>query len=142
MLIKFSKGELPWQRHAQKENGAERREAIAQAKIATSPDVLCDGLPEEFRILLEHVKKLRYDEQPKYAWFRRALSDLMVKKGMTYDGIFDWDENAAIHRPLPSTFLMYAATEFQRDHERQMKDRCEKVFLPAPREMFTFAWAK
>jgi casein kinase 1 len=65
----------------------------------------------------------------------------MLREGLTYDGIFDWDENAPIHRPLPMTFLLFAATEFQREHERQMKERQEHACLPEPREMFTFAWA-
>jgi serine/threonine protein kinase len=137
MLIRFLKGELPWQGFKCK-SVEERNEKITQIKIHTSPEALCAGLPREFKIMTEVIRRLRFDDRPKYYWFRHIFSRLFVKKGFVYDGLFDWDDAAPIHRPLPSVFLANSAGKFQRNNERQMRARNEKVVLPGPRQIFLF----
>jgi hypothetical protein len=118
----------------------ERNEKITQTKIQTTPEVLCAGQPREFKTMIEVIRRLRFDEQPKYHWFRQIFSSLFVKRGFVYDGLFDWDDAASIHRPLPSVFLANSAGRYQRNNERQLRSRKEKVVLPEPRQIFLSAW--
>ena len=104
VLIRFLKGSLPWQSIKVK-SVEERNEKITQMKIQTSADILCSGLPREFRQFFEYVRRLRYDEQPKYHWIRQLFTQLFIRHNYVNDGVFDWDEEAAIHRPLPSLYL-------------------------------------
>jgi serine/threonine protein kinase len=133
LLIRFLLGTLPWQQGKRKDD---RNEEIAQIKIQTKLEVLCAGLPEDFKTMLEVVRRLRFDERPKYSWFRSSFTSMMLKGGLVYDSVFDWDENAPIHMPLPSVYLSHSAAEFQRLNERQVKARKEKVALPESRPVF------
>ena len=139
MLIRFLKGQLPWQ-GVKVKSVEERNEKITQTKIQTSIDALCEDLPREFKTTLERIRKLRFDETPNYFSFRNSFNTLFIKKGFVYDGLFDWDEQAAIHRPLPSVYLTNSAARFQRANERQIRPRKEKVALPEPRQIFLSAW--
>lgn len=139
MLIRFAKGSLPWQGLKMK-NVEERNEKITQLKIQTQPDVLCEGLPKEFKAFIEVIRRLRFDEQPKYHIYRSLFNNLLIRSGFTNDGVFDWDEAAAIHKPLPSVYLINSATNFQRGNERQIRTRKEKIVLPEPRPIFFFGW--
>ena len=141
VLIRFLKGSLPWQSIKTK-NIEERNEKITQLKIQTTPDMLCAGLPREFKTFFEYTRKLRYDETPKYVWIRQQFHQLFLKKGFVNDGVFDWDEEAAIHRPLPTHFLQRSATRYMRLNERKIRARKEKVVLPEPRDIFYFGWRK
>ncbi|OHS96328.1 CK1 family protein kinase [Tritrichomonas foetus] len=140
VLIRFLKGSLPWQGFKYK-TIEERNEKITQLKIQTTPEMLCAGLPKEFKVFIELVKRLRYDDTPKYHWYRNLFMSLFIKKGYTYDGLFDWDENAAIHRPAPADFLIKAAGKYQRSNERQIRRRKENIMYPdGGRNIFMFGW--
>ncbi|OHT14002.1 CK1 family protein kinase [Tritrichomonas foetus] len=139
VLIRFLKGSLPWQGMKVK-SIEERNEKITQMKIQTTPEMLCQGLPKEFKVFIELVKRLRYDDTPKYHWYRNLFMSLFIKKGFVYDGVFDWDEEAAIHRPLPSTFLIRSAAKYARGNERQIRGRKEHVEYPEGRNIFMFGW--
>ena len=139
MLIRFFKGKLPWQ-DIKIKSVEERNEKITQKKIQTALDELCQGMPQEFLTVLSEIRKLRFDSTPKYAHFRRLFSTLFVKQGYTYDGLFDWDEEAAIHRPLPGVYLSHSAARFQRANERQIRPIKDKIVLPEPRQIFFCAW--
>lgn len=139
MLIRFLKGSLPWQGLKIKAVD-ERNEKITQMKIQTSPEQLCAGLNKEFKTAIEVIRRLRFDETPKYHWFRQIFSQLFIKSGFVYDGLFDWDEEAAIHRPLPSVFLNNSAARYQRGNERQIRARKNKIILPEPRRIYLFGW--
>jgi serine/threonine protein kinase len=137
MLVLFLQGSLPWQ--GDKRKGEKRNEEIAQIKIQTKLEVLCAGIPDNFRVMLDIVRRLRFDERPKYVWFRSIFTAMMLQNGFTYDSVFDWDENAAIHSPMPSVFLIHSSGEFQRSNERQVKVRKEKLNIPEARPVFFWA---
>lgn len=139
MLIRFLQGTLPWQSFKTK-NKDERNEKIAQHKIQTTPDILCTGLNKEFKKFIEIIRRLRFDETPRYNWYRQMFTNLFIKNGFVYDGLFDWDEEASIHRPLPSVYLYHSAARYQRANERQIRIRKDKINLPRHRKMFIFGW--
>jgi serine/threonine protein kinase len=141
VLVRFLKGSLPWQSIKVK-SVEERNEKITQMKIQTSPEVLCAGLPREFRQFFEYVRRLRYDEIPRYHWIRQTFNSLFIKSGYVNDGVFDWDEEASIHRPLPSVYLHRSAARYMRLNERKVRARKDKVVLPEHRDIFYFGWRK
>ena len=141
VLIRFLKGELPWQRVKTK-SIEERNEKITQLKIQTTAEMLCSGIPREFRTFFEYVRRLRYDETPKYYWIRQQFHQLFIKSGFVNDGVYDWDEEAAIHRPLPAIYLQRSAGRYMRLNERKIRAKKEKVILPEPRDIFYFGWRK
>lgn len=141
MLIRFIKGSLPWQGLKIK-NKEERNEKITQIKIQTQPDALCEGIPKEFKAFIEVVRRLRYDDNPKYHIYRSMFNTLLIKSGLTNDSIFDWDEAAAIHKPIPSVFLANCSASFKRENERRIRPRKDKIVLPEARPIFLFGWKK
>ncbi|EAY18076.1 CK1 family protein kinase [Trichomonas vaginalis G3] len=135
VLIRFLRGSLPWQKIKIKDPD-ERQEKISQMKLQTTPEQLCFGIPSEFRQIYEYIRRLRYDETPNYSWIRQTLQGLFNKQGFVNDGIYDWDFQASIHRPLPSIYLMRAATAYIRLNERKIKPRDEYVKYPKGRRIF------
>jgi hypothetical protein len=111
LLIRFLLGSLPWQQGKRKDD---RNEEIAQIKIQTKLEARCAGIPDDFPLMLDVVRTLKFDERPIYSWFRSIFTTLMLQNGYMYDSVFDWDENAAIHVPLPSIFLTHTAADFQK----------------------------
>jgi hypothetical protein len=89
--------------------------------------------------MVQMIRSLNFDETPKYFWFRNLLTSLFIKGGFVYDGVFDWDDEAAIHRPDPSVYLSFCAGRYQRLNERQIKVRKEGIVFPNDREMFLHA---
>lgn len=141
VLIRFLKGSLPWQGIKVK-SVEERNDAISQLKIRTTPEILCQGLPREFRSFVESVRGLRFDETPKYHHYRQLFTSLFIKSGFVYDGLFDWDEEAAIHRPLPSVFLVRSAAHYQRCNERKIRQKVDRIVLPRPQKIMYYQWKK
>jgi casein kinase 1 len=139
MLIRFLKGTLPWNGIKDCDRDA-RNEKITQVKLHTTPEALCSDLPNEFLVVLDHIRRLSYEMTPNYHWIRGVFQRLFVKSGFVYDSVFDWDEAAAIHKPVPSEYLLQCATQFQFSHERHVRERKSLVKLPNPRTMFISPW--
>ncbi|VEN43934.1 unnamed protein product [Callosobruchus maculatus] len=89
MFIYFLKGSLPWQGLAA-DTIKERYEKIAQTKISTSIEALCDGQPEEMATYLRYVKKLDFFETPDYEYLRNLFTSLFDRMGYVDDGYFNW----------------------------------------------------
>ncbi|EAY12635.1 CK1 family protein kinase [Trichomonas vaginalis G3] len=135
VLIRFLRGSLPWQNMKIKDPN-ERSEKISQMKMQTTAEQLCWGIPIEFKQIYEYIRRLRYDETPRYSFIRATLQNLFNKQGFINDGVYDWDNEAAIHRPLPSNFLLRSASAFIKTNERKIKAREEKVRYPRGRKIF------
>ena len=141
VLIRFLKGELPWQVFKYK-NPEERNRKISQLKLKIDSEALCTGLPKEFTILLDYVRRLRYDEPPKYSWMRHVVAKLIEDSGYINDGIFDWDDEASIHPPIPNDYLYKTAIAYLRRNERKLGNKKQKVTLPTPRNFFIYGSKK
>lgn len=138
-LIRFLKGSLPWQ-HLKEKNIAKRNEKITQIKMQTTSEVLCQGIPPEFKNIYDYIRKLNFNERPKYSWIRQTFKNLFIKEGFVEDGIFDWDDAAPIYKPLPSVYLQRDAIKFQRSNERKIKKRKDVIVIPMPRKIFISGW--
>lgn len=135
VLIRFLRGSLPWQNMKIKDPD-ERQEKISQMKMQTTAEQLCFGIPIEFKQIYEYIRHLRYDEAPRYSYLRGLLQNLFNKHGFINDGVYDWDNEASIHRPLPSTYLIRSATAFIKQNERKIKPRNERFKMPRKRRIF------
>ncbi|KAK4772340.1 hypothetical protein SAY86_014115 [Trapa natans] len=62
-LIFLLRGRLPWQGY----QGENKGFLVCKKKMETSPDNLCCLCPPPFRLFLEHIVNLKFDEEPKYA---------------------------------------------------------------------------
>lgn len=74
VLIQFVRGRLPWQYNIPP---ARVNELMGEAKLNTSLEVLCKGLPTELYEYLTIVRQLDFHEEPPY----RRLLELVQKAG-------------------------------------------------------------
>jgi hypothetical protein len=135
LLIRFLRGKLPWS-GIHEPNREARHDRIADQKIRTTLDALCVAIPREFREIIGEIRKLGFDNKPGYAKIRELLRGLFVRSGFVNDGVFDWDDAAPIHKPLPSVYLRQCAWNFMFVNERQVNEKKEIVKLPRPRKIF------
>ncbi|KAJ1388745.1 Serine/threonine-protein kinase, active site [Sesbania bispinosa] len=61
-LIFLLRGRLPWQGF----QGDNKGFLVCKKKMGTSPDVLCSFCPQPFKLFVEHVVNLKFDEEPNY----------------------------------------------------------------------------
>ena len=93
LLVYLMKGTLPWMEIKSRATSRDPKlfsEEIKNIKMKTSTEVLCNKLPHEFYVYLNDVKNLKYEEEPKYASYRKMFRELFMKSGFIYDGIYDW----------------------------------------------------
>ncbi|XP_028783607.1 casein kinase 1-like protein HD16 [Neltuma alba] len=64
-LIFLLRGRLPWQGY--REQGENKHFLVCKKKMETTPEFLCGFFPQPFRLFLEHVVNLKFDEDPDYA---------------------------------------------------------------------------
>lgn len=74
ILIYLLRGSLPWQDIS----GRSQRKKMLRMKKTIPLDIICEGLPVEFQLLLEHARTLKFEERPNYehlhSLIRRLLS--------------------------------------------------------------------
>ncbi|PSS07404.1 Casein kinase 1-like protein [Actinidia chinensis var. chinensis] len=62
-LVFLLRGRLPWQGY----QGENKSFLVCKKKMATSPETLCCFCPQPFRLFVENVVNLKFDEEPNYA---------------------------------------------------------------------------
>lgn len=62
-LMFLLRGRLPWQGY----QGENKGFLVCKKKMATSPETLCAFCPQPFKLFLEYVVNLKFDEEPNYA---------------------------------------------------------------------------
>ncbi|KAI3821635.1 hypothetical protein L1987_09204 [Smallanthus sonchifolius] len=62
-LVFLLRGRLPWQGF----QGENKGFLVCKKKMATSPETLCGFCPAPFRIFVEYVVNLKFDDEPCYA---------------------------------------------------------------------------
>ena len=110
VLVYLLKGSLPWQ-GCRVKNEHEKYEKIAEKKMATSFNSLCEGLPSEFVQYFETVRNLGFTDEPPYNQLRQMFRSLFIRMGFTYDYKYDWTDarsndgsdnkdNIPVHTPM------------------------------------------
>lgn len=89
VLVYFLRGNLPWQglKVANKEY---KYNKIAERKISTQVEKLCQGLPSEFVTYINYTRALRFDQDPDYAYLRKLFRDLFIRTAYEFDSVYDW----------------------------------------------------
>ena len=92
MMIYFCKGELPWV-NVKGKNKEIKYKKIMEKKIEMKPDILCQGLPDEFKQYFKYVRELQFTEEPNYELLLGLLNNAMKKNNIKNDYKFDWCQN-------------------------------------------------
>lgn len=107
MWIYFMKGTLPWigfereDFEARSQNSYKYDEVISLKKY-TTPEKLCEGLPNQFVKYITAVTNLGYDEEPKYSDYRLMFRKLFFLCQFSYDYKYDWTGNPLVEPPQHS----------------------------------------
>ena len=91
-LIYLAKGKLPWQ-GVKTKNKKEKHKKIMESKLTYTPDILCEGLPDELPNLLKYSRELEFEDRPDYKDIKLMFKNYIVKHGGTLDWEFDWDKS-------------------------------------------------
>jgi len=88
ILIYLFKGVLPWQ-GLKKDKNKNQVEKIGDKKLTTQTEDLCHDMPDCFRLFLEYVRKLKFEQKPDYdhifELFNNDINKLNIKPQ------YDWD---------------------------------------------------
>ncbi|XP_037932251.1 casein kinase I-like [Teleopsis dalmanni] len=71
-IIYLCKGSLPWQ-NVHSQHKRQRDEAITEMKTSLAIHQLCEGLPAEVSVFLQHCRNLEYTEEPSYKYYEGLL---------------------------------------------------------------------
>ena len=91
--IYLLKGSLPWSNLPKVKDPNHKYDNVLHVKKHCSIEKICEGLPNEFLRYFQEVKRLRFDEEPKYAEYRKMFRDLFDSLGYIYDYQYDWVVN-------------------------------------------------
>ena len=92
MLIYFCKGELPWM-NVKAKNKAGKYKKIMEKKIEMKPEILCEGLVDEFRQYFKYVRELQFTEEPNYNYLLGLFNNAMKNNNIKNDYKFDWNKS-------------------------------------------------
>lgn len=82
---------LPWKSiRANGERSKQRK--IAQMKKEIAAAELCRGMSSAFVDYFEHVRSLRFYDEPNYSLLRDLFEDALFRRGVSNDRVFDWME--------------------------------------------------
>jgi serine/threonine protein kinase len=98
VLIYFLRGGLPWQNINCSRR--KRRKMIGAAKKHYSLDLLCKGLPPEFKEYMQRVRAIPYAAEPPYRFLRKLFKRCFRREGYKRDYIYDWTKASS---DAPST---------------------------------------
>ena len=71
-------------------NKAGKYRKIMEKKIEMKPEILCEGLLDEFREYFKYVRELQFTEEPNYEFLLGLLNNAMKKNKIKNDFKFDW----------------------------------------------------
>ena len=89
ILVYLAKGILPWQGQKAKTQ-TEKYKQIMNTKLEYKPEMLCYGLPDEFKQFFEYIRGVQFTERPDYTLLKGLFNKALVKLDYVNDSIFDW----------------------------------------------------
>ena len=78
VLMYFNVSQLPWQ-GLRAANKKQKYERICEKKVSTSPESLCNGYPEEFRIYISYCRSLKFEDAPDYSYLRQLFKKVFTR---------------------------------------------------------------
>jgi hypothetical protein len=125
--VYLAKGSFPWRKIPV--YNASEIEAILETKQHTPVSELCKGLPPQFGIFLESVRRLGFSEDPDYAGYRRLFRELFLEREFVYDNAYDW---VMVRKQLSFTFDKRAVLRPQHLPVRELRSNCLQRGMPLP----------
>ena len=89
LLIYLVKGGLPWQ-GLNSDSKRTRKQKICKSKQLIDTNKLCEDVPVEFFEFIRYSKSLKFEENPDYAYYKRAFRNALLKMNYAYDFKYDW----------------------------------------------------
>jgi hypothetical protein len=89
ILLYFLRGRLSWQ-ELKGETKGQKYKLMMEKKATIGVDELCDKVPREFAVYMDHVRALKFEDKPNYSYLRKIFESLFVRYGFEYDNVFDW----------------------------------------------------
>lgn len=86
MLIYFAQGKLPWQKLDLLEEDDKELKRIADKKLKTPIEVLCNSLPQQFVMMLQYCKNLKFEDRPDYIMLKNLLNEVLISS-INFDNI-------------------------------------------------------
>ena len=81
ILIYLAKGVLPWQ-GLKKDKNKTQIEKIGDKKLMVSNEKLCENLKPSFKLFIDYVKKLHFEQKPDYnkmkSFFQKDINDFNI----------------------------------------------------------------
>jgi casein kinase 1 len=75
IIIYLLRGSLPWQ-----DIPSSQKRKMLQMKKTVSLDVICEGVPIEFQLLLKHARTLEFEERPNYQYLHSLMQRLLSQR--------------------------------------------------------------
>lgn len=95
ILIYFLRGSLPWQNLP---GSMKKKHALMlQMKKTIMPHILCEGLPIEFELILNHARKLEFEQRPNYQYLHGLVKRLLSKQESL---TADWEVETPVETPV------------------------------------------
>ena len=110
ILIFLLKGGLPWELLAYNSNltKEEKNRKIYQIKKYLPLNKLCEGIPEEFKLFIEYIKKLNCKEEIDFNYCFNLFYTTFKKNQIINDGIFSWyQEKRVIQNSKKKSFYKF-----------------------------------
>ena len=79
MLIYLIKGSLPWD-NINIKNTEEKIKVILEIKKCIKNEELTQGLPDEIKLFMDYISKLKFEEEPNYDFLKKLLKDAINQK--------------------------------------------------------------
>ena len=73
-----------------KHQSENEKRKVQNKKVESKSEMLCCGLPDEFRRYLEYIRGIEFPERPDYSFLKGLFSKLIMKLELTNDSCFDW----------------------------------------------------
>ena len=91
LLIYLLKGKLPWQGNVSHSND-DKYYKIKKIKKETTPEKLCEGLPQQLEEYIKYTQNLEYEEKPNYNYLKNLFLIILDKNNFIFDYFYDWDK--------------------------------------------------
>ena len=96
---------LPWTRNGIPRDEDDHDRLIEEKRLAR-PDNLCRGLPSVFEEFLRYCRRLKFFDQPDYAYWRTAFADVAKQHGFVEN---DGNVSDELHWP-PKPYIVSPAS--------------------------------
>ncbi|KAI0978736.1 hypothetical protein GJ496_011406 [Pomphorhynchus laevis] len=84
MLVEFVAASLPWRKIKDKE-------IVGKMKEKYDHSILLRWLPKNFKVFLEDLMSMEYEDRPDYDKYKSMILQAMHERNIEYRGPFDWE---------------------------------------------------